>query len=250
MFYDVHCHLDMLSEKELKEALQKAEQNNISQIISCSTSFDSNARNLALAKMFPEIKAAIGLYPLEAMELNDEELKKAFSFFKSKIKEETSIAVGEVGLDFKFAKKAEQQKKQIEIFRKFIELSNETGKPLIIHSRFAQKQVLETLEAEKAEKAVLHSFVDSERLMKRAAGNGYFVSVGLAILENNQIQKDITRFPLENLLFETDSPFRFNNEQAFPHKLLDIVSKVAELKKIPIEEIGRAQEISFKKLFL
>lgn len=249
MLYDSHCHADMLTEKELEEALEKAEQSNIEQIISCSTSLASNARNLALAKMFPKIKAAIGLYPLEAMELNEEELKKAFSYFKSKAREESVAAIGEVGLDFKYAKKEGEKEKQSAVFRKFIQLSNETGKPVIVHSRFAQKQALETLIEEKAEKALLHSFADSEKLMAKAAEQGFFVSVGLAVLQNEQIQKNISKFPPENLLFETDSPMRFNGEKAFPHKLLDIARKVSELKKIPLEALETQQEKNFKKLF-
>jgi TatD DNase family protein len=249
MFYDAHAHMDMLSEKELREALEKAEQTNISQIISCSTSFASNARNLALAKMFPKIRAAIGLYPLEAMELNEAETKKAFSFFKSKIKEENAVAIGEVGLDFKYAKKEEEQEKQLQIFKKFIRLSNEAKKPIIVHSRFAQKQALEILIEEKAEKATLHSFVDSEKLMAKAAEHGFFISVGAAVLQNEQIQKNISKFPLENLLFETDSPIRFNGEKAFPHKILDIAKKVAELKETSIQEVEAQQEKNFKKLF-
>jgi TatD DNase family protein len=240
----------MLTEKEFKEALIKAEQSGIERLISCSTSFASNAKNLALAKNFPQIKAAIGLYPLDTMELNSEELKKAFSYFKSKAREENVAAIGEVGLDYKYAKKTEEQEKQLNVFRKFIQLSNETEKPIIVHSRFAQKQVLETLIDEKAEKVLLHSFVDSEKLMMKAAEQGFFVSVGLAILQNEQIQKNITAFPMENLLFETDSPMRFNGEKAFPHKLLENAAKVAELKKISLKEVEAQQEKNFKKLFL
>ena len=191
MFYDVHCHLDLIkNEKELRTTIKEALTAGVEQMISCSTTFASNQHNLNLQKSFPNVKAGIGLYPLDAMELNEEELKRAFGFFKTHAKE--AIAIGEVGLDYKFAKSEEQRKKQEEVFRQFIMLSNETKKPLIIHSRFAQSQVIEILVQEKAQKVLLHSFVDSEKLMKKVTEQGFFISVGLSILSNEQTQKNIT----------------------------------------------------------
>lgn len=247
MLYDAHSHMDMLSEKELKEALASAQKKNLSKIVSCSTSFASNKKNLTLAKKHPTIIVSLGLYPLDIIELNEKELDKAFSFFEKNIN--YAGAIGEVGLDFKYCDKKEEQEKQQYWFSEFITLSNKYQKPLIIHSRFAQRQVLEQLEQEKAEKVLLHSFVDSPKLMKKASSLNYFVSVGPAVLGNDQIQKNITSFPLENLLFETDSPMRFNNEKVFPEKVAEICSKTAELKQITLSRVEEQQEKNFKKLF-
>ena len=58
---------------------------------------------------------------------------------------EKAIALGEIGLDYKYCTKKEEQEKQAKIFLRFIELSKKYSKPLIVHSRFAQKQVLKIL---------------------------------------------------------------------------------------------------------
>jgi len=247
MLFDAHSHLDLMNEEELKEALEKATNAGITQIISCATSFASNEKNLELARKFPQIKAAIGLYPLDALDLNEIELDKAFYFFNAEIKKAT--AIGEIGLDYKYCIKKEEQEKQVKIFTRFIELSKKTGKPLIIHSRFAQKQVLKILKENKAEKVLLHSFVDSLKLMKQAAEKGYFVSTGINTLVSEETQKNIAKFPLDNLLFETDSPVRFRGEKAYPEQILTIAKKVAELKGITINEIEAVQEENFKILF-
>ena len=82
MIQDTQAHLDLMEEREVQELINKAKEINLNQIISCSTSFSSNQKNLELARKFNLIKPAIGLYPLNALELNEEELKKAFDFFE------------------------------------------------------------------------------------------------------------------------------------------------------------------------
>jgi len=247
LLYDAHSHMDLMSDEELKEAITKSKEAKICEIVSCATSFASNENNLLLSKKYPQIKPALGLYPLDALELNETELDKAFSFFEEKIK--NAFAIGEVGLDFKYSTNETGQEKQKNIFKRFIELSNKTKKPLIIHSRFAQKQVLEMLIENNAKKVLLHSFVDSQKLMRIAAEKEYFVSCGLAITQNPEIAKNISLFPIENLLFETDSPIRFNGEKTTPASIKLILEKVAEIKHLPVEEVEKQQEKNFKKLF-
>ena len=247
MYYDAHCHLNLLTEKEIKKALTDAKEKNVTEMISCSTSFKSNRQNLLLAKNFPQTKAAIGLYPLDLLELNDQELGKAFGFFENNIK--NAIAIGEVGLDNKYCKTKEDKEKQENNFIRFIELSKKYDKPLIIHSRYAQRTVLELLASEKANKVLLHSFTDSKKLMDIAVTNEWFVGVGVNILFNEEVQKNIAGFPLKNLLFETDSPIRFNGEKAMPLDIVKIAEKVASLKEIAIDLVEAQQEENYTTLF-
>jgi len=247
MLFDAHSHLDLVQKEELKEVINSAKNEGIEKIVSCSTSFPSNEKNLELAKEFGEVLPAIGLYPLDAIDLTELEIDKAFYFFNAEIK--NAAAIGEVGLDYKYSTKLEDQEKQEKIFLRFIELSKTHNKPLIIHSRYAQTQALNLLIKNGAKKVLLHSFVDSHKLMKLAAEKNYFVSVGLMVLENLEIQKNIINFPLENLLFETDSPIRFGGEKAAPDKIKLIAKKVAKLKGLTLKEIEAQQEKNFKKLF-
>lgn len=247
MLQDTHAHLDLMEENEVQEIIDKSKEINLSAIISCSTSFISNQKNIELSNKYPQIKPAIGLYPLNATELNNEEIEKAFTFFENNIK--NSIAIGEIGLDFKFAVKPEEQEKQKLIFKRFIELSKKYDKPLIIHSRFAQRQVLEMLEENKAKKVQLHSFTDSEKLMKKAALLGYYISCGMNVLYNEQVQKNITSFPIEHLLLETDSPMIFDNKKATPLNVKSLLQKISELKQIPKNETEEQLNKNFLSLY-
>jgi TatD DNase family protein len=249
MLQDSHCHLYMLSQKELEKALDEASKKEVKQMVSCSTSFKSNKDNLYLAENYLGIKAALGLYPLDAMELTNEEFEIAFSFIKKQALKENVVAIGEVGLDHKFAKDDVEKERQEFIFRRFISLSKELEKPIIVHSRYAQSQVLKVLISEKTKNVLMHSFVDSSKLMKNAAEQGYFVSVGMVVLENKEVQDRVKDFPLENLLLETDSPIRFNHEKAMPGDISRIMKKVAEIKKIPVWQVEEQIEKNFCALF-
>ncbi|MDD3084244.1 MAG: TatD family hydrolase, partial [Candidatus ainarchaeum sp.] len=118
--FDVHAHIDMIEEKNIEKLLEKIREANIKKIISCSTSFESNKKNLFLSKKYDEIECALGIYPLNIIELNEEEIDKAFNFLKKNISK--AIAIGEIGLDFKYSKNKLEQEKQIKIFERFIEL--------------------------------------------------------------------------------------------------------------------------------
>jgi len=249
MFYDSHAHMDLIDAAELSNKLKDSKDAGVLKIISCSTSFASNTKNILLAQNYAQIKAALGLYPLDILELTQLEIDKAFYFFNAEIIKPEIIAIGEVGLDFKYSAKEAEQEKQKIVFERFIKFSNEHKKPLIIHSRFAQRQVIEELEKHKAEKALLHSFTDSLKLMNRAKNNNYFVSVGLNILYNEEVQKNISNFPIENLLFETDSPIRTQGKKAYSSSILKIAQKTAELKNISIKDVEKQQGKNFIKLF-
>lgn len=247
MYYDVHAHIDLIDEKEIEKIINNAKENNVGEIISCSTSFTSNKKNILLSKKYSQIKPALGLYPLDLIELTDNEITKAFNYFEENKKE--IFAIGEVGLDYKYSKTEAEKEKQIKYFEKFIELSNTLKRPLIIHSRYAQSQVIKILQKKDASKVLLHSFIDSKKLMKNAVDSNYFISAGISITYNSEAKINLLNFPLENLLFETDSPIRFNNEKATPSKITDIANKVSEIKQIPSKEIEKQQEKNYKKLF-
>lgn len=247
MIQDTHAHLDMMEENEVLELINNASKINLNAIISCSTSFNSNQKNLELAQKYNLIKPAIGLYPLNILELNEEELNRAFIFFEDEIK--NSIAIGEVGLDFKFSIKEEEQEKQKQILTKFTQLSKKYDKPLIIHSRFAQRQVIELLEQNQAKKVQLHSYTDSQKLMQKAINLGYYISCGMNLLYNTDVQKNITSFPIENLLLETDSPMIFNNCKTTPIDTRLLLEKISELKHITQNEVEEQLEKNFHSLY-
>ena len=96
---------------------------------------------MGLSSKFKEIKAALGIYPLDALKLTDEEIDAEIDFIKEN--KERVVAIGEVGLDFKENKEPDRQ---IGNFEKFINLARELDVPIIVHSRKAEEKCIEILE--------------------------------------------------------------------------------------------------------
>ncbi len=246
MFIDSHTHLELI-EENLDEILKLASEKNIGKIITNSASFISNKKAIDLSKKYENVYACLGLYPIDALELTDDELNKAFDFFEENHK--FAIGIGEVGIDHKLSTTENEHEKQEQIFKRFIDFAMEKNLPITVHSRYAIKQVQQILENKNATKVYLHSYTDSSNLMNRAVRNGYYCGVGLNLLWDELVQERIRKFPLQNLLLETDSPIIFKGEKAFPDKIELIAQKIAELKEISIEDVEKQVEKNNKILF-
>jgi TatD DNase family protein len=246
MFIDSHTHLDLI-EENLDAILKLASEKNVGKIITNSGTFISNKKAIELSKKYENIYACLGIYPINALELNNEELDRAFNFFEENYK--NAIGIGEVGIDHKLSTTQQEHARQEETFKRFIDFSIEKDLPIIVHSRYAIKQVQQILEKKNATKVYLHSYTDSSNLMNRAVRNGYYCGVGLNLMWDELVQERIRKFPLENLLLETDSPIIFKGEKAFPDKIDLIAKKVAELKEINLKEVEKQIEKNNKLLF-
>jgi TatD DNase family protein len=147
MIIDIHAHLDLFSEKELKEVLKNAKEAKVKYIISNAVDYKTSLLTLELSKKYPMIKPALGLYPEDALEeeRRDEREKDFLKFKELAIKnKEKLVAIGEIGMDFYHGKK-ENSKEQEKVFREQLELAKKFEIPAIIHARNAEAEVIEVL---------------------------------------------------------------------------------------------------------
>ena len=199
-FIDIHCHIDVY--KNIETIVERAKSKGVEIIVNNGMTVLINRQTLDLSKKYPEIKAAIGIYPNENLEMSKKDILNEIDFIRKNKK--NFVAIGEVGIDLKETDEFERQK---EIFEKFIELSKELDKPLIVHSRKAEEKVIEILEQNKAKKVVMHCFSGKLELVKRIIKNGWSLSIPANITHSEHFQKVVDLSPIENLFCETDSPF-------------------------------------------
>ena len=83
-FVDVHCHLDLYEKAEInvKEAVKNAKSLGVSLIVANGVNPESNRKVLSLAKEYPEIKASLGLYPIDALKYKEEEINAEIKFIE------------------------------------------------------------------------------------------------------------------------------------------------------------------------
>jgi TatD DNase family protein len=245
MFIDSHCHLEML--KDIESVVERAREKKVGIIVYNSINLETMKYALELGAKYKEIKVALGIYPIDALNLSDRELDREIEFIRKNKKK--IIAMGEIGIDLKESKEFDKQKIN---FLKFVKLARELDLPMFIHSRAAEEKVIEILEQEKAEKVVMHCFCGSLKLVDRIVKNKWSLSIPTNITFSEHFQKVVERVDLNNLVCETDSPFLHpvkgirDNE---PANIVESYRMIAKIKKISLKECEENIEQNFKRLF-
>lgn len=247
MFIDVHCHLDFF--KDLDKLVSDCNKIRVEKIICAGTDKESNRRVLEISKKYNEIEGCLGIYPIDSIKMSEIEINSEIEFIRKNSK--AIIGIGEVGLDFKDSPNRTIIEKQKQVFRRFIELSQELDKPLVVHSRKAEVECIELLEDLKAKKVIMHCFSGKKKLIHRIKKNGWFASIPASVKYNKQFQDNVNELDMKNLLCETDSPFLHPNkeENNSPDKVVESYKKIAEIKKISLGEVENMIELNFKNLF-
>lgn len=262
LLVDVHAHLDHhYYDGKLDEIIERARKAGVARIITAGVNPPTNRNALFLAKKYPDIvRAALGAYPIDALnieipELNEIGLDKTKNFDLDEellfIKKNAKkiAAISEVGLDFKQLKEYELQQRKN--FAKILELAKEIEKPLIIHSRNAEKETIEMLEEHKSKNVVLHCFSGNKKLVKKAIANGYCLSIPAIVKRLQHFEMVIKETPLAQLLTETDSPWLGPEREKMnePANTIESIKKISIIKGLTEEEAAKQIFMNYQKLF-
>jgi len=246
MFIDVHCHIDSYKDKEIKEIVERARKAKVGIIVNNGINPETNRRTLELAQEYKEIKAALGIYPIDALKMSDSDIDNEIDFIREN--KNDVAAIGEVGIDLKESQDLEKQKKN---FQKFIDLAIELDKPIIVHSRKAELECIEMLEKSKIKKVIMHVFSGKFAIVKRIEANGWYITVPTNAKYSEQFQIIAEKINIKNLLCETDSPFMHpekerNNE---PKNVIESYRKIAQEKNLDLKDVENTIENNYKNLF-
>ena len=245
---DSHTHLD-LCEPPDAELVAAAAAVGVWRILTVGIDGVSCRAALAAAEAFPQVYAAVGRHPNAAKGFDDADLAE----LRALAAHERCAAIGETGLDFyrDGAPRADQQR----AFAAQIALARETGKPLVIHTRAAERQTLEQL-ADEAEglSVALHCFSMPDRLAD-CLQRGYAISFAGNVTYRNavELQEAAKLVPDERLLVETDAPYlspqavrKQRNQPAF---VAHTVEFLALLRGTPVAALGTLVERNATRLF-
>jgi TatD DNase family protein len=234
---DTHTHLcDTSFDPDREEVLLRAQQAGVRAVITVSEDLSDADRNLELVSKYPQLKAAVGLFPtclvLEAADAMITLIRK---------EREKLVAIGEVGLDYWAVKEEPEKELQREIFGRFIDLSLELDLPLNVHSRSAGRHVVTMLLERGARQVQLHAFDGKASAALPAVEVNYFFSVPPSIVHSRQKQKLVKQLPLSCLLVETDSPVLGpvpgeRNEPANAAAVIDVIAGLKDLDKQEVLE--------------
>ncbi len=248
LLVDVHAHLDMQRLHErIDEVITHAIEKGVSHIITNGIDSLSNRTALALAKKYSIIHAACGIYPQSFSDtFTKDDLDYECTFLTEKKKE--IIAIGEIGLDKKEDLVFEDQKY---IFQTMLSLAQKLKKPVIVHTRKAEEEVLDILDNYTLPAVILHCFSGKKRLIRQAQAKGYYFSVPANITRATHFQELVKLVPLHQLLTETDAPFLspFQGTENEPANVSESLPLIANLKGMTIEETTQNIYFNYQKIF-
>tara|TARA_B110001452_G_scaffold44853_1_gene34282 strand:+ start:10968 stop:11735 length:768 start_codon:yes stop_codon:yes gene_type:complete len=249
---DSHCHLDhVLLFNNLIEVLKRSKDVGINKLLTICTTLESFEKIKILVERDPIIFGTYGIHPHETK--NNYVYKE--TIIKSVNENKKIIGVGETGLDFFY--NHSNKDKQIDSFKEHIEASIILNKPIIIHSRNAEKDTIDLLNNYKSRnlKILMHCFTGSLEFAKKLMTlNAFFSASGIITFKNSaDLQNTFKFIPLEKLLIETDSPFLapipMRGKQNEPSFIKYTLSKLAELKNVSNKEMENVSTNNFNKLF-
>jgi TatD DNase family protein len=249
---DSHCHLDhepLLS--DLKNVIQRSKDVGIEKLLTISTSLESFSRIKELIKIDEMIYGTIGIHPHES----SKDIITSKEIIRDLRENSKIIGIGETGLDFYYNNS--EKEKQISSFKQHIEASIETNKPLIVHSRDAEKETFEILNQYKNQniKILMHCFTGSKQFSEKLLTlNSYFSASGIITFKNsNDLQETFKSLPLDKILIETDSPFLApvpnRGKKNEPSYIDFTAAKFAEIKNISKSELIKNTTNNFNRLF-
>jgi len=252
-FYDTHAHLDLPDyEKDLPEVIARAQAAGIAKIISIGTSLSSSERAIRLAERFPNVFAAVGWHPSEALKA-PADLRPALREFARHPK---VVAIGEIGLDYHHlpgsqggtaADDLHYKQKQADLFRQQLEVAVASGLNCVIHQRDAFDDTLAQMKSFAGEiRGVFHCFGENADRMRQVLAIGSLVSfTGIVTFKNGQNVRDtVAATPLDKFMVETDCPYLapapYRGKRCEPAYVKEISELVARVKNCSLDELSAA----------
>ena len=250
---DTHCHLDESSfENDVPNVIESAEKAGIVSMLTIGTTRESSERAVALAEKYSSVYAAVGIQPNYVAEAKADDWERIVELSSHP----RVLAVGETGLD-KYWDHAPLEL-QADYFDRHIELSNQIGKPFIVHNREADAEVVEQLTRHGKEgslRGVMPSFCADQKTADACLELGMYISfAGMATFKRNEELREIAgKIPSDRILVETDSPYLsphpMRGKRNEPARVALTAQVIADVREISIEEFSEQTTANARRLF-
>lgn len=255
---DAHTHLDACGAEDaagVVAIMERAAAVGVGAAVTIADDLDSARWVTRAADWDPRVYAAVALHPTRAAALDDE----ARAEIERLAAHPRVVAVGETGMDMYWPGRLDgcaTPEVQREAFAWHIDLAKRLGKPLMIHNREADAEVLDVLRAEGAPEVVIfHCFSSDSAMARTCADAGWVLSLaGTASFTNARaLREAVPLIPAEQLLVETDAPFLtphpYRGAPNEPYCLPYTVRAIAELVDRPAAELARTTTSNARRIY-
>jgi TatD DNase family protein len=276
MIFDTHAHYDDEAfGADRAEVLSGLAGRGVGAVTDAASTYASLAEVAKIVRDWPFVFGAYGIHPEEIGGVPDrpdcadperpDERTPArpdcgmpdwlISELRSYLRSPGAVAVGEIGLDYHWNK--DDRKRQILWFETQIGIAREEHLPVVIHSRDAAKDTMETARRLRLGEVggVMHCYSYSLEMAKEYLDMGLYLGVGgVATFKNARHLKEVVKYaPLSGIVLETDCPYLAPE----PHRgtrndsgnLRYVARAVAEIKGVSSDEVISATWENALKLY-
>jgi len=249
---DSHCHLDDSKFDADREAvMERALAAGVERMMAIGTGDGPADLRTAVkqAEQFPFIYATVGVHPHDASKATPD----SFAEMRELAKHPKVLAVGEIGLDYHYD--FSPRDVQRAVFEEQLKIAQESGRPIVIHTREAWADTLAILKEQWSGGGIMHCFTGDEEQAREALDLGFHLSFGgvLTFPKAENVRQAARITPHDRLLVETDCPYLApvphrgkRNEPAF---VVETVKKLAEVRGTSPDAIARLTTANFDRLF-
>ncbi|RFD26468.1 DNAase [Mycobacterium uberis] len=255
---DAHTHLDVCGARDaddVKAIVQRAAAVGLVAVVTVADDLNSARWVTAATEWDRRVYAAVALHPTRANALTDAtraEIERLAAHPRV-------VAVGETGMDLYWPGRLDDCASpdvQREAFAWHIDLAKRCGKPLMVHNRQADAEVLDILRAEGApDQVIFHCFSSDVGMARHCVNAGWVLSLSgmVSFGTARTLREAVPLIPAQQLLVETDAPFLtphphrgLANE---PYCLPYTVRAVAELLGRTPEELAQITTSNARRIY-
>jgi TatD DNase family protein len=249
---DTHCHLygkDFAD--DIANVIERAENEGVEQFYLPGIDSEVIPAMLQLEEQFPgKCIAMMGVHPCSVKENWEKEL----DIVKDWLGKRPFAAVGEIGLDYYWDKTFVKEQQQA--FHQQIEWALQYELPIVIHSRDSMADSIRIVQEHQHGKlrGIFHCFAGTLEEARQIIDLGFYLGIGGVLTYKNTHLREIVReLSLDHLVLETDAPYLtpvpFRGKRNESSYLKYVVEKLAEVKNMPVAEVGAITSANAKKIF-
>lgn len=235
-YIDIHSHLNFPDyDGDREKVIARMKEADVG-TITIGTSLETSKSAIALAMEHENIYAGIGIHPVDEKDSIFDEMA-----FEVIVKHPKVVTIGECGMDFGKSGiiDGEEKRKQRALFERQIDFASKWNKPIMIHARNSNADIIEILSSKKKEygdklHGNAHFFTGTIDEAKKYFDLDFSISFTGVITFARNYDEVIAFAPFRMIMAETDAPFvspvPFRGKRNEPARVIEVVRKIAEIK--------------------
>lgn len=240
MIFETHAHYDDDAFDEDRDGLLAGmSEQGIGRIVNIGADMKSSANSVALAEKYSYVYAAVGVHPSDVEGITEKDMEQLITWAAM----DKVVAIGEIGLDYHYEEPARELQKKW--FCRQMEIARKVGLPIVVHSRDAAKDTLDTMLEMEAGNigGVIHCYSYTKEFAREFLNLDYYIGIGGVLTFSNakKLKEAAEYIPIDHIVLETDSPYlapvpnrgKRNSSLNLPY----VVQALAEIKGMTAQEI-------------